>query len=298
MNNTEQSGVASAGSLQWLPLPGLLHRSAVTAARGATGGRGTRWGPGRGGLPLVERNARAYRHLWILLLTGILEPLFYLLSVRVGLGHLVGTVTGPGGRPVGYTEFVAPALLATSSMNGAVYDSTFNVFHKLKYAKVYDAALSTPLGPLDVALGEITWALSRGLLYAVTFLIVLAVMGLATSAWLILAVPASVLVSFAFAGLGMAATTYMRSWKDFDFIILATLPMFLFSTTFFPLSVYPRALRIVVECTPLYQAVALLRALSFGDAGPALLGHAAYLAALGLAGLFVASRRIRRLLLR
>ena len=97
-------------------------------------------------LPLVERNARAYRHLWVLLVTGMLEPLFYLLSVKVGLGALVGTVNGPGGQPVGYTEFVAPALLATTSMNGAVYDSTFNVFHKLKYAKVYDAALATPLG--------------------------------------------------------------------------------------------------------------------------------------------------------
>ena len=268
---------AGTGSLQWLPLPGLLQRSAA--------------------LSLVERNARAYRHLWILLLTGILEPLFYLLSVRVGLGHLVGTVTGPGGRVVSYTAFVAPALLATSSMNGAVYDSTFNVFHKLKYAKVYDAALSTPLGPLDVALGEITWALSRGLLYAVTFLIVLAALGLATSVWLILAVPASVLVSFCFAGLGMAATTFMRSWKDFDFIILATLPMFLFSTTFFPLAVYPRPLQIVVECTPLYQAVSLLRDLSFGHLGPAMLGNLAYLAVLGLAGLFLASRRIRKLLL-
>jgi lipooligosaccharide transport system permease protein len=95
----------------------------------------------------------------------------------------------------------------------------------------------------------------------------------------------------------MAATTFMRSWKDFDFIILATLPMFLFSTTFFPLGVYPRALQIVVECTPLYQAVDLLRGLSFGDAGPAMLGNAAYLAAVGLAGLYLASRRIRRLLL-
>jgi lipooligosaccharide transport system permease protein len=268
---------SGASSLQWLPLPGLWQRSAA--------------------LSLVERNARAYRHLWILLLTGILEPLFYLLSVRVGLGHLVGTVTGPGGRVVSYTSFVAPALLATSSMNGAVYDSTFNVFHKLKYAKVYDAALSTPLGPLDVALGEITWALSRGLLYAITFLIVLAALGLANSAWLILAVPTSLLVSFAFAGLGMAATTFMRSWKDFDFIILATLPMFLFSTTFFPLSVYPRPLRIVVECTPLYQAVSLLRDLSFGHLGLAMLGNLAYLALLGVAGLYVASRRIRRLLL-
>ena len=267
----------ATGSLQWLPLPGL---------------------PGRAGLSLVERNARAYRHLWILLVTGILEPLFYLLSVRVGLGHLVGTVNGPGGKPVGYTEFVAPALLATTSMNGAVYDSTFNVFHKLKYAKVYDAALSTPLGPVDVAVGEVTWALTRGLMYAVLFLIVLAALGLATTPWLILALPASLLVSFAFAGIGMAATTYMRSWKDFDFIILATLPMFLFSTTFFPLGVYPRALQIVVECTPLYQAVDLLRGLAFGHPGPALLGNVAYLAVMGLAGLYVAGRRIRRLLLK
>jgi lipooligosaccharide transport system permease protein len=271
------SGGPAGSTLQWLPLPGL---------------------PGRLSLSLVERNARAYRHLWILLVTGILEPLFYLLSVRVGLGHLVGTVTGPDGQPVSYTEFVAPALLATSAMNGAVYDSTFNVFHKLKYAKVYDAALSTPLGPMDVALGEVTWALIRGLMYAVLFLVVLAAMGLATTPWLILALPASLLVSFAFAGIGMAATTYMRSWKDFDFIILATLPMFLFSTTFFPLSVYPRALQIVVECTPLYQAVDLLRGLAFGAPGPALLSNVAYLAILGLAGLYVAGRRIRRLLLK
>jgi len=272
-----RSGPPSTSSLQWLPLPGL---------------------PGRAGLSLVERNARAYRHLWILLVTGIMEPLFYLLSVRVGLGHLVGTVNGPGGRPVSYTEFVAPALLATSAMNGAVYDSTFNVFHKLKYAKVYDAALSTPLGAGDVAVGEVAWALGRGAMYALLFLVVLAALGLAATPWLILALPAALLVSFAFAGVGMAATTYMRSWKDFDFVILATLPMFLFSATFFPLAVYPRPLQIVVECTPLYQAVNLLRGLSFGNPGPAMLGNAAYLAVLGLVGLYVASLRIRRLLLK
>lgn len=276
-------------ALRLLPVPGLLGR-ALTGA----GGRGA---GGRGGLPLVERNARAYRHLWVLLISGLLEPLFYLLSIRVGLGALVGQVTGPGGRPVGYTDFVAPALLATSAMNGAVYDSTFNVFHKLKYAKVYEAALATPLRPGDVALGEITWALSRGLLYAIAFLLVLLVMGLVHSAWLLFAVPTAVLIGFAFAGIGMAATTYMRSWKDFDFVILATLPMFLFSTTFYPLSVYPRVLQIVVECTPLYQAVSLLRGLSLGVVGPGMLVGAAYMAVMGLAGLYVAGRRIRRLLL-
>ena len=125
----------------------------------------------------------------------------------------------------------------------------------------------------------------------------MAAMGLVHSAWLLAAVPASVLIGFAFAGAGMAATTYMRSWKDFDFVILATLPMFLFSTTFYPLAVYPRALQIVVECTPLYQAVALLRGFSLAVVGPAMLVNVAYPAVLGLAGLCVASRRIRRLLL-
>ena len=279
----------SSGALRLLPVPGLLGRCLI--------GGGGRDAGGRGGLPLVERNARAYRHLWVVLISGLLEPLFYLLSIRVGLGALVGQVTGPGGRPVGYTDFVAPALLATSAMNGAVYDSTFNVFHKLKYAKVYEAALATPLRPGDVALGEITWALSRGLLYAITFLLVLLAMGLVHSAWLLFAVPAAVLIGFAFAGIGMAATTYMRSWKDFDFVILATLPMFLFSTTFYPLSVYPRALQIVVECTPLYQAVSLLRGMALGIVGPGMLVGAAYMAVMGLAGLYVAGRRIRRLLL-
>src|SRR5215510_12971414 len=166
---------------------------------------------GRGSLHLVERHARVYRHLWLMLASGIGEPLFYLLSIGVGIGHLVGTVAGPGGQPVAYAAFVAPALLATSSMNGAIYDSTFNVFFLLKYAKVYDATLATPMQPQDVALGQVTWALIRGALYAL-----------------------------AFTAAGMAATTFMRSWQDFEFVTLATLPLFLFSATFFPLSVYPR----------------------------------------------------------
>jgi lipooligosaccharide transport system permease protein len=106
------------------------------------------------------------------------------------------------------------------------------------------------------------------------------------------------LIGFAFAGAGMAATTFMRSWQHFEFVTLATLPMFLFSTTFYPLSVYPRAIRPVIECTPLYQGIALLRGLTLGFAGAGLLWHALYLAAVGAAGLAVASRRIGKLLLR
>jgi lipooligosaccharide transport system permease protein len=253
---------------------------------------------GRGSVHLLERHARVYRHAWAVLLSGFLEPLFYLLSIGIGIGELVGTVTGPGGRVVGFTSFVAPALLATSSMNGAVFDSTFNVFFLLRYSKAYQAALATPMRSGDIALGQIGWALIRGGLYAIAFLVVMLAMGLVHSAWAAVALPVALLIGFAFAGVGMAATTFMRNWQHFEFVVLATLPMFLFSTTFFPLSVYPRPLQVVVECTPLYQGVALMRGLTLGVVGPGLLWHAAYLALMGLAGLQVAGRRIGRLLLR
>jgi lipooligosaccharide transport system permease protein len=251
---------------------------------------------GRGSAHLIERHARVYRHTWTMLVSGFFEPLFYLLSIGVGLGRLVGTVVGPAG-PVSFASFVAPALLATSAMNGAVLDSTFNVFFRMKYAKLYDAALATPMRPDEIALGEIGWALIRGGLYAVAFMAVMLAMGLVHSVWAVTAIPAALLIGFAFAGAGMAATTYMRSWQHFEFVTLATLPMFLFSTTFYPLGVYPRPIQVVVECTPLYQGVALLRGLTLGAVGPGLLANVAYLAVLGAIGLAVAGRRLGTLLL-
>jgi lipooligosaccharide transport system permease protein len=277
-------------SVPSLPLRVLPGRGPLRRAARSVGGRGS--------LFLVERHALVYRHTWLVFVSGVVEPLFYLLSIGVGLGQLVGSVNGPGGKPVTYAAFVAPALLASASMNGALFDSTFNVFFRLKYEKLYDAALATPMRAGDVALGEITWALLRGALYAVAFLVVMAAMGLVYSWWALAALPAAVLTGFAFSATGMACTTYMRTWQDFEFVTLATLPMFLFSTTFYPLSVYPRPLQFVVECTPLYQSVVILRDLTLGTVGPGLLWNAAYLAVLGVIGLLVAGRRIGRLLLR
>jgi lipooligosaccharide transport system permease protein len=251
----------------------------------------------RGSLRLIERHLVVYRHAWLVFVSGIFEPLFYLLSVGLGLGVLVGKVPGPGGRLIPYREFVAPGLLAVSSMNGAMYDATFNIFFRLKYARLYEAILATPVRPGQLALGEIGWALIRGTLYAVAFTLVMVVMGLVHSPWAVLTVPVTVLIGFAFAAIGMAGTTYMKSWQDFDYVILASMPLFLFSATFYPLSVYPRALQVVIECTPLYQGVVLIRDLTVGVVGPGLLARAAYLALIGLVGLYAAGRRIGKLLL-
>ena len=278
----------SEQSLRQLPLR-ILPAPLLAARRGALGGRGS--------AHLIERHARVYRHTWLVLASGFFEPLFYLLSIGVGIGALVGNVRFAG-QPITFPSFVAPALLATSAMNGAIFDSTFNIFFRLKYAKLYDATLATPMRSGDVALGEIGWALIRGGLYAFAFMIVMLAMGLVRSAWAVLDIPIALLIGFAFAGAGMAATTFMRSWQHFEFVTLATLPMFLFSTTFYPLSVYPRAIQLVIDGTPLYQGIALLRGLTLGvrRPWPALAravpgGHGR-----GRPGL--ASRRISKLLLR
>jgi lipooligosaccharide transport system permease protein len=246
---------------------------------------------------VFERNVYVYRSGWFILVSGLLEPLFYLGSVGVGFGHLVGSLPYEG-RRVAYADFVAPALLATSAMNGSIVDATFGVFHKLKHMKVYDAVLSTPVGASDIAVGEVSWSLARGLIYAAAFIVVAALYGDLESWWAVLALPAALLIGLCFAGLGTAATTFMRSWQDFDLVLLATLPLFLFSATFYPLSTYPAAGRLVVELTPLYHGVALLRELTLGAVGWSALGHVAYLAVLGGAGVAIAARRLEQRLLR
>jgi lipooligosaccharide transport system permease protein len=237
-----------------------------------------------------------YRNTWLVILSGFLEPLFYLLGIGFGLGALIGTVPGPGGEPIPYQLFVAPALLAASSMNGAISEATFNFFFKLNYNKTFTSILSTPLSPGDVAVGELIWALIRGGLYAIGFMVVMAVLGLIVSPWVVLAFPAALLVGFAFGAVGMAATSFMKTWQDFDLIQLVILPLFLFSATFYPIETYPEALQLVVRLTPLYQGVDLIRSLTVGEIGPVLLVHVAYLAVMGAAGLFVVSRRLDRLL--
>jgi len=234
---------------------------------------------------LVERNAMANRRAWMIFVSGLFEPVFYLFAMGVGVATLVGEVPGPDGQPVPYGVFVAPALLAVSAMNGGAYESTFNVFAKLKWGRVYDAILATPLTPRDVAVGELTWALVRGSVYAVGFLVVAWIAGLVTSAWALLALPAAMLIGFTFAGLGLAATSLMRSWQDFDLVQLVLLPLLLFSATFYPLEVYPSSVRWLVQFSPLYHGVELVRGLMLGVFAWTMLLHIAILLGLGMAGL-------------
>lgn len=245
---------------------------------------------------VFERNLLVYRHTYMIILSGFFESLFYLFAVKVGIGGLVGRVPDGSGHLVSYATFVAPALLASSAMNGAVFESTMNIFFKLRYAKVYDAMLATPLRPLDIALGEITWSLVRGALYAVGFLGVMWGLGLIESPLALLALPAAILIGFAFGAVGMACTSFMKSWQDFDLVTLFTLVLFLFSATFYPLTVYPGWLQAVAQISPLYHGVVIVRSFTLGAPAPTLIWHVGFLAVMAATGLAVTAHRLRVLL--
>ena len=246
---------------------------------------------------MIYRNYLSYRAAWYIFLSGFLEPVFYLFSIGIGVGQLIDSFVFPG-EQVPYAAFVAPAMLATSAFNGALLDSTYNVFFKLKYDKLYDQMLATPLSTSDIARGEITWGLLRGSVYSAAFLLVMLAMGLVDSWWALLALPATVLIAFAFSAVCMALTTWMKSWQDFDKITLAQMPLFLFSATFFPVEAFgDGVLRWVVEATPLYRGVVLCRELTTGVVTWESAVSVVYLVVMGIVGLLVVRRRLDALLL-
>jgi lipooligosaccharide transport system permease protein len=240
------------------------------------------------------------RHIWVLrknrpwtlLVNGIFEPLLYLLSIGVGIGTLVGGVGGTS-----YAAFVAPAMLATSAMNSAVNETTGEIWYRLRFSKVYDAIITTPMTTTDIAIGETVSALLRGGAMATCFFAVIAVLGLLPSWWSLLMIPAGLLIAFAFSAAGLAVATFLRDWHHHQYLQLVMLPMFLFATTFYPLSVYPAWLAAIVACLPLYQSTELLRGLALGHLGSGLVMAIGYLAGMGAFGLWLANRRLGRMMI-
>lgn len=247
---------------------------------------------------VVQRGLLAARSSsWIVVLSGFFEPVFYLASMGIGLGSLVGDLQTSQGVEVSYAAFIAPALLAVSAMNGAIYDSTWNVFFKLNYGKLYEGMLSTSLGPLDVAFGEILYALLRGLLYASGFMIIMQILGLNLAPTAILAIPAVLLIAFGFASLGMAVTSYMKTFQQMDWINFVLLPMFLFSATFYPITVYPEFVQGIVMAFPLWHGVELIRGLTTGVLSGDMLWHVLYYVVMIAVGLVFTTKRLRVLFL-
>ena len=275
----------------------MILSAAVAIAESRMGKPGEKYYSGRSRV-IMERAYIAFRSsTWMIVVSGFVEPVLFLLSFGYGLKDLVGDIT-VAGQPIGYVAFIAPALLATSAMNGAIYDSTMNVYFKLNHDRIYHGMLSTSLGPMDVALGEIGWALLRGLSYAVGFMAIVTPLGLIPSTWGILAIPAAVLIAFGFASFGMAVTSYMKSFQQLELVNIVLLPMFLFSGSFYPLDVFPEWLQTIIRLFPLAHAIDLIRGLTLGNISWALAGHAMYFVVMIVVGLFFTTKRLNALFMR
>ncbi|MFM6963003.1 MAG: ABC transporter permease [Micrococcales bacterium] len=272
--------------------------NAIAIAERRSGKVGAEYYSGRS-RTMIERSFLAFKtSSWVVVLSGFVEPVFYLLAFGFGLGGMIGSVADNTGRLVSYAAYIAPALLATSAMNGAIYDSTWNVFFKMHFGKLYQTVLATSMGVLDVAMGEIGWALLRGFTYALGFMAVMTPLGLIPSWWGILAVPGAVLIAFGFASLGMGITSYLKSFQGMNWINFFMLPMFLFSGTFYPLTIYPDWLRIAIKAMPLWQAIELERALTLGTIDLATAMHVLYFLVMITGGLVFTTRRLNALFLK
>jgi lipooligosaccharide transport system permease protein len=272
---------------------------ARTATPAPSGGLATAWSRIWRARRLVERNVMVYRHQWIIIFSGVFEPIFYLIGIGLGIGGIIDPLELPDGREISYVAFVAPALMATAAMNGAVFETIFNVFFKLNFAKIYDGVLATPMGITEIAIGEMMWALMRAALYAAAMFVIMLVFGLILSPWGILTIPAALLVAAAFSAAGLAGTAYLRTVNDFDVPMgLIVMPMFLFSGTFFPVSSYPWFIQVFMQLTPLYHAINLIRGLSLGVVGPAQVWDFVYLVVFFAIGMWIAMRQMERKLIK
>ena len=237
-----------------------------------------------------------YRRTWMILFSGFFEPLFYLFFFVYPLQKFIGDVTFEG-ETIEYAAFVAPALLASSAMNGAFYDAT-NVFWKLRESKVYESILATPVSPKDVAVGETIWAVVRAMLYSTAYLFVIVVLGLVDSPWAILALPALLRHR-----LRLRRGRDRRRHLHADVEGLRPDPardaadVHVLRDLLSHLRV-PEVLEWIVRCLPLYQGIELIRSLTTGTVGPFQLVNVAYLTAMGMVGLSLSSRRIDKLLLK
>ena len=276
----------------------IRQESAIEIAESRKGKLGAGVYSGRSRVVLERGYFALKSSTWAVVASGFVEPLIYLVAFGYGIGQFIDGVVDGNGNPISYAQFIAPALLATSAMNGAIYDSTWNVFFKMHFGRIYNGMLSTSLGTLDVALGEISWALLRGLAYAIGFMAIVTPMGLVPSWWGLLAIPASVLVAFGFAAVGMGITSYLKHRQQMQYIQLVMLPMFLFSGTFFPLTIYPEPIQWLIQALPLWQAIELIRGLTLGILNLAMLGHILYFVVMIIGGLYFTTRRLTALFLR
>jgi lipooligosaccharide transport system permease protein len=248
----------------------------------------------RGAFRVWQRNLTIFRKYWkSIMFPNFVEPLLYLGALGLGLGAFIqqGGINGQD-----YVVFIAPGLLASNAMFAASFESTFDTFVKLRFDKVYDAIITTPVNAEDVVAGEYLWAGTRSALYGTAFLLVLVVLGLIDSPWAVLIPPALLVIGIMFSVMGTLFTSLIQQIDYFSYYFtLVITPLFLVSGIFFPVDDFPSPVPQIAWFTPLYHAVNVCRGLATGPS-PSMLIDVAWIVvftgALALVPIQIMRRRL------
>lgn len=248
-----------------------------------------------GGFRVWQRDRDAFLRAWKVEVGGIvIEPFVMLVALGFGLGAYIQDF-----GELSYAEFLAPGVIASYAMWHATFDSTYGAYLRMESHHIYEAVLFTPLGPEDIVMGEILWSATRGVLSGAAVLVVAAAFGLVSSPMAVLALPAAFLIGLMFAAISMVMTATATTIGAINnFYTLFVLPMFWVGGVFFPLESLPEALQIASRALPLTPAVMLIRGLVTGGLSWWMLAWTLELLAFGLAALWLASRLMRRRLIK
>ena len=244
------------------------------------------------------RNVIVYRRVWkVNFLIPLFEPAFYILAFGIGFRTLVGRVRYAG-LDLSYTEFIAPALIATAVMWNSFFETTYGSFVRAYYQKTFDAMIATPLSLEEIILAEVIWGATKAAAAAAIMLVVLCPLGYVALPSGLLLIPLSFLGGIAFGAIGMWFTGIVPSIDMFNLpIFLFLTPLFLFSGTFFPVAGLPVWAQKTSLVFPLYHVVELCRLFSLGRMEAMPLLSIGYLFIFAVVFLSIAMRAMRRRLI-
>ena len=222
-----------------------------------------------------QREVSVYKYVYrSTIISNLFDPLIYLLALGFGLGAYVAQIAG-----LSYIQFIAPGLIASSIMNAASFETTYNTFVRIHFDRVYEAMMATPVTVEDIVVGEMLWAMTRSTIYASVMLCVVAALGLVKS-WLAVLVPLmGAIGGLMFAIIGLTYTSFLKSIDQMNFYFtLFITPLFLFSGVFYPLDALPKTVQQIALLSPLYHLVSIIRPLVLGTLGVEAVFHLLWIA--------------------
>jgi lipooligosaccharide transport system permease protein len=222
----------------------------------------------------IKRAFRVWQRHWLVytklyktsFALNFVEPALYLVAMGIGLGSFVPNIQG---QP--YIKFIAPGIVASSSVFAAVYECTYGTYIRMTFQKTFDAILATPVNLDDLVLGELIWGATKSVIFGITITIVIALFGLVDSPLILLVLPFIFLGGLIFSELSVIFCAIVPGIDSFSyFYTLFMTPLFLFSGIFFPLDAMPPVVVKLAFLSPLYHLVNICRSFSAGSFSGAL----------------------------